>query len=82
MLRVKVKVNLSLVLLSCVPFKRERVEILLHIFLTSALDGDEWLSSYVFTKKERTWYSLDRRLGGPQDQSKCYGKEKILPIGN
>jgi hypothetical protein len=40
------------------------MEILLHIFLTSALDGDEWLSSYVFTKKERTWYSLDRRLVG------------------
>jgi hypothetical protein len=34
-----------------------RVDIKLHAFLTSALDGGEWSAS-------RPWYQLDRRLGG------------------
>jgi len=26
------------------------------------------------------WYSLDRRLGGPQSQSGCGGEEKKFPV--
>jgi len=50
------------------------VEIQLHAFLTSALDGGEWSSAHPghFTPR----YSLDRRLGGPQNHSGCSGEEK------
>jgi hypothetical protein len=42
------------------------VEIQLHAFLTSALDGGEWSASHPgrFTPREIPWYPLDRRLGG------------------
>jgi hypothetical protein len=45
-------------------------------FLTSALDGGEWLASRPcpFTPQ----YILDRRLGGPESRSGRYGEEKNL----
>jgi hypothetical protein len=51
-----------------------------HIFLTLALDGGEWSSSYpsCFTSgKIAAWHPLDRRLGGPQSQS-GRGSEKAF----
>jgi len=47
------------------------VETWLHAFLTSAMDGGEWLASrhghFIPGKSPR--YILDRRLGGPQNRS-------------
>jgi hypothetical protein len=47
-----------------------------HIFLTSALIGGGWSASHPgrFTPR----YPLDRRLGGPQSQSRRREEEKIL----
>jgi hypothetical protein len=48
---------------------------LLYIIVTIAVNSfaDLWLES--------PWYPLDRRLGGPQSQSGCGGKEKnSLPL--
>jgi hypothetical protein len=44
------------------------VEVQLHLFLTSALDGGEWLASPSgrFTPEERTRQPMARRLGGPR----------------
>jgi len=55
------------------------VEVRLHAFLTSELDGGEWSASrsrslYLQGKSPR--YLLDRRLGGPQGQSGYDGEEK------
>jgi hypothetical protein len=50
-------------------------------FLTSALDGREWLVSRLcrFTPGERPpWYPLDRRLSEPQSRSGCGGEDKTL----
>jgi hypothetical protein len=47
--------------------------------LTSALDGGEWSASPPgrFTPQGKNlWYSLDRRLGGPQSHSERGGEEK------
>jgi hypothetical protein len=43
-------------------------EVLLHSFLTSALDGDEWLTSHpdCFTPRKEPQYPLKRRMWGPQ----------------
>jgi hypothetical protein len=43
------------------------VDVLIHIFLTSALLGGEWLVSLPgrFTPGEKTPYPLDKGLGGP-----------------
>jgi hypothetical protein len=53
------------------------VEIWLHAFLISALDGDEWLASCLgrFIPEEGTRYPLDRRLGGPQNWSERRGAQ-------
>jgi hypothetical protein len=53
-------------------------------FLTSALDGGEWLASrpVVLPRGNRPWYPLDW-LGGPQTRSGRCREEKILaPTGN
>jgi hypothetical protein len=54
-----------------------RVEVQLHAFLTSALDGGEWSASRPghFTPKERAFprYPLD---SGPQNRSGSGGEEK------
>jgi hypothetical protein len=49
-------------------------------YLTSALDGGEWLASRLgrFTPRNSLWYPLNRRLGGPQNRSGRYGLEKNL----
>jgi hypothetical protein len=52
-------------------------------FLASSLDGSEWSASRPgrFTHWEKSpWYSLDRRLGGPQSQSGRCGEEKNLTL--
>jgi hypothetical protein len=43
----------------------------IHVFLTSALVGREWSSSCPgrLTTEEKPQYQLERRLGGPQNQS-------------
>jgi hypothetical protein len=58
------------------------VDVYIHIFLASALVGDEWLASRPgrFTPEERApgthW------MGGPQNRSGRRGEEKILdPTG-
>jgi hypothetical protein len=48
-------------------------------FLTSALDGGEWSASRpgrFIPQVKSTWYSLDRRLGGPQSRSGHSGGEE------
>jgi hypothetical protein len=71
---LKLKVNLSLWFfkLSTTPWRLYGgAEVWLHAFLTSALDGGEWSASrpYRFTPRKRAlWYSLNRRLGGPQNR--------------
>jgi hypothetical protein len=46
--------------------------------MTSALDGGEWSASHFgrFIHREGSWYSLDRRLDGPQSRSGRGGEEK------
>jgi hypothetical protein len=55
------------------------VEVQLHAFLTSALDGGEWLASrpgrYIPVVTDPV-YPLGRRLGGPQRRSGRSGEEK------
>jgi hypothetical protein len=57
----------------------EGMEIELHAFLTSALEGGEWSASRRgrFTPRGNTSrYPMDRRLGGPQSRSERSGEEK------
>jgi hypothetical protein len=59
-----------------------KMYLLLHTFLTSALDGGEWLVSMpppLYPQDKSPQYPLDRRLGGPQSQS-AYGVEKKSPV--
>jgi hypothetical protein len=52
------------------------MEVKLHAFLTSALNGEPL---YLWGKSP--WYLLGRRLGGPQSQSECCGEKKeFLPL--
>jgi hypothetical protein len=49
-----------------------RVNVYVHIFLTSALAVGEWSASHPrrFTRRGNSpWYPLDRRLSGPQSQT-------------
>jgi len=53
--------------------------------LLVGLDGDEWSASCTghFHSEERPWYPSDRRLGGPQGQSRPHSKDKnSLPLGS
>ena len=56
------------------------VEVYLHSFLTSAVDGGEWSTSRPgrFTPLKERWYVSNRRLGMPQSQSRRFGEDKIL----
>jgi hypothetical protein len=58
-----------------------RVEVWLHAFLTSALDGNEWSASD--TGHFTLWGKIPRypfdRLDGPQSWSGCSGEQKSLP---
>lgn len=48
---------------------------ILHVFLTSVFDKDEWSDSCPnsFGLEERTRYPLDRRLNAPQGRSRSCG---------
>jgi hypothetical protein len=55
------------------------VEVQLHLILTSALDGGEWSASrprQLYLQGKSLWYTLDRRLDGPQSRSGRGGEEK------
>jgi hypothetical protein len=55
------------------------MEVYPHAFLTSSLDGGKWSASRSgrFTLEViAPRYSLDRRLGGPQNRSGCGGERK------
>jgi hypothetical protein len=57
------------------------VDVYIHIFLTSALTGNEWSASRpkpLYPRGNSPRYALDRRLGGPQSRSGRRGEEKIL----
>jgi hypothetical protein len=56
------------------------VEVYLHSFLTSAVDGGEWSTSRPgrFTPLKERWYVSNSRLGMPQSQSRRFGEVKIL----
>jgi hypothetical protein len=54
------------------------VDVQIHVLLTSALAGGEWLASctgHCTPGKRAPRHPLDRRLGGPQSQ--CDDVEKI-----
>jgi len=58
------------------------LEVHLHTFLISAVDGGEWSASCpsCFTTRESPWNPMDRRLCGYQSWSGCSDKEmKFLP---
>jgi len=64
-----VKVMLSLCLTKHHAMKMQwGVEVQLHAFLSSAIDGGEWSASRPgrFTPRKSPWYPLDRWLGGPR----------------
>ena len=58
----------------------------LYAFLTSALDGGEWLASCPgrFTTRENALlYPFNRWLGGPQSRPQCFRhKNSLVPAGN
>jgi len=49
-----------------------------HSFLTSILDTDERLTSCLghLTPRKETWNPLNRKVGGPQSWSGCFGRRK------
>jgi hypothetical protein len=55
------------------------VEVQLHAFLISELDGGEWSAS---RSGRFTPGSLDRRLGGTQSRSRHSGEEKKFPASS
>jgi hypothetical protein len=60
------------------------VDVYIHTFLTSVLDGGEWSASRPgrYTPGESPGCPLDKRLGGPQSRTGRRGVEKILdPTG-
>jgi hypothetical protein len=64
----KAEVKLSQVLIKHHTMKMYMgVEVYLHFFLTTTVDGDEWSASRLLGNVP--WYASDRRLGGPQSQS-------------
>jgi hypothetical protein len=65
---VKGKVQFSL----SMPWRRTAgVDVLLHPFLSLALDGDEWSASHpiCLTPWKQPWYTLNGRLGESLNQS-------------
>jgi hypothetical protein len=59
-----------------------RVEVYLHEFLTSTLDGGEWSASRTgrFNARERFPVPTGRRLSGPQSRYGHSGEEKKNPF--
>jgi hypothetical protein len=63
-----------------VPWRHiTRVEILLHSFVTSALNRPEWSASHPgsFTHGKEPWFPLNMKLGGLNSWSDCFGEERI-----
>ena len=63
-----------------IPWRHARgAEVQSHSFLTSALDGREWLTSSPghFSSRKSRRYPLNRRLGGPHNRSGRCRKRKI-----
>jgi hypothetical protein len=61
-----------------------RVDVLIHIFLKSALTGDEWSASRPSRFNpggKSTQYLLDRRLGGTQSRSGRHGEKPFYSTG-
>jgi hypothetical protein len=59
------------------------VDLQIHIFLTSALAGDEWSASRPgrFTPRGKgPRYQLDRWMGGPQNSEDDVEKRKFLTL--
>lgn len=56
----------------------EGVEVQLHAFLNSALDGSEQLTSRPGSFTPGKMYPLDKKLGGVQGQFMHGGQEKNL----
>jgi hypothetical protein len=56
------------------------VEVSLHSFVTTALNGCDWSASHPgsFTPRKEPWYPQNMKLGGPNSWSECFGKEKSL----
>jgi hypothetical protein len=62
-----------------------KVDVQTHVFLTSALNGDN-LSALrprlLYPRERAPQYIFDTRLGGPQNRSRQYEEVKILdPTG-
>jgi hypothetical protein len=71
---VKGKVQFSL----SMPWRHTAgVEVLLHPFLTLALDGGEWSTSHPvhLTLWKQPWYALNERLGESRNQSGRFGEQ-------
>jgi len=75
------RVQMSLCLMKHHTIQTYRVEVQLHAFLTSILDGGEWstLRMTALPPDKSHQHPLDRWLGGPQSQFGCSSeKKKIL----
>jgi hypothetical protein len=60
-----------------------RVDIQIHIFLTSALAGGEWSATRpcrFIPRGDSSRYTMDRRLGGTQSRSDDMEKRRFLTI--
>lgn len=53
------------------------VEVELHTFSLSALDGDEWLASLSVPPKKKDQQRRERELPEPHSRSAHYDKENI-----
>jgi hypothetical protein len=77
---VKKGIKLSLCLIKHHAIKiYVEVEVWLHAFLTSVLDGGDWSASHPGSFIPR--YPLARRLGGPPSWSGCCGEENNVLKG-
>ena len=58
------------------------VDVQVHSFLTSVLDGRGWFSRFGrFTRGKKSRYPLNMRLGGPKTQSEHFAeKNNLLPL--
>jgi hypothetical protein len=60
------------------------VLVYIHVFLTSALVGGavSFMPRRLYPRENIPWYSLDRRMGGPQDRSEpCRVEKNLAPTG-
>ena len=64
------------------PKACRRVEVQLHLFKTSTLDGGEWSTSRCgyFTPQREPQYPSNRRMFGPQLGSVLFGEKNLLAL--